>query len=61
MYLLDKMGERSSYDYETYSDGKFRKVPIRNFDTSKYLTPEVVEWLETHMILPQITEDAGDE
>ena len=61
MYLLDRMGERSSYDYETYSGGKFWEVPIRDFDTSKYLTPEVVEWLETYMILPQITEDAGDE
>ena len=57
------MGERSSYDYERYNYGGygFRKVPIRTTDTSKYLTPAITKWLETHMILPQITEDAGDE
>ena len=58
MYLLDKIGERSSYDYVTYNGGIYYKVPIRNFDTSKYLTPEVVEWLETYMILPSIERDA---
>ena len=56
MYLIEKMGERSNYDYETYSGGKYWEVPIRDFDTSKYLTPEIVEWLETYMILPDISE-----
>lgn len=56
LYLLDKMGERSNYDYERYASGVQHEVPIRDFDTSPYLTPEVVEWLETYMILPEITE-----
>ena len=56
MYLLEKMGERSNYDYLTYNGGRYYEVPIRNFDTSKYLIPEIVEWLETYMILPDISE-----
>ena len=47
---------------EIYNGRNYTRLPqVRNFDTSKYLTPEMVEWLETYMILPQITEDAGDE
>ena len=63
LYILDKIGSRSIYDYRRYDSfrGYFQQVPIHDFDTSKYLTPEVVEWLETYMILPQIAEDAGDE
>ena len=60
MYLLDRMGERSNYDYQTYKEdsygGYYEIVPIRNFDTTKYLTPEITEWLETHMILPEIAD-----
>ena len=56
MYLLNRMGERSNYDYETYNyeRGYYEKVPIRTTDTTKYLTPDITEWLETHMILPNI-------
>ena len=58
MYLLNRMGERSSYDYERYNYGGygFREVPIRTTDTTKYLTPDITEWLETHMILPEIAD-----
>ena len=56
MYLLDRMGERSKYDYYRNYGRTLYEVPIRNFDTSKYLTPEIREWLETYMILPEITE-----
>ena len=56
LYLLNQIGERSRYDYETSSGVFFRKIPIRDFDTSPYLTPEVIEWLETYMILPDIAE-----
>ncbi len=60
MYLLDKMGERSSYDYETYNSGKFYRVPIRTIDVNKYLTPEIREWLETYIILPEIIEEDAE-
>ncbi len=58
MYLLDRMGERSHYDYVrfSYKRGYYIQVPIRDFDTSKYLAPEIVEWLETYMILPEIAD-----
>ena len=57
MHLLDKMGERGTYDYQTYSDGRYIMLPEkRDFDASKYLTPEIVEWLETYMILPEIAD-----
>ncbi len=58
MYLLDRMGERSNYDYEKYNyDGVYyEEIPIRNTNLSKYLTPDITEWLETHMILPEIAD-----
>ena len=60
MYLLNRMGARSNYDYETYKEdsygGYYEIVPIRTTDTTKYLTPDIVEWLETHMILPEIAD-----
>ena len=62
MYFLDKMGLESNYRYQQYywtGTGKYSLgINIRDFDTSPYLTPEVVEWLETYMILPSIEEDA---
>ena len=63
MYLIDKIGATQHYIYGKWDNNKgyFVEVPIRDFDISKYLTPKVREWLETYMILPQITEDAGDE
>ena len=63
MYFLDKMGLESNYRYEEYHYAYhvLLATNIRDFNISPYLTPEIVEWLETYMILPQITEDAGDE
>ena len=59
VYLLEAMGERSSYDYERYAgDRKFQEVPVRRADLNKWLTPEVRTWLETWMILPLITDEA---
>ena len=58
MYLLDRMGERISYDYERYNndEGYYVEIPIRTTDVTKYLTPDIVEWLETYMILPEIAD-----
>ena len=60
MYFLDKMGLESNYRYEQYywtPTGKYKLgINIRDFDISPYLTSEVVEWLETYMILPEIVE-----
>ena len=57
MYLLERMGERSNYDYQRYNYGGygFKKVPVHTTDTSKYLTPQIRQWLETYMILPDIS------
>ena len=54
MYITDKTGIRSWYDYQVYNNdtNKFVSIPIRNTNISKYLTPEIVEWLETYMVLP---------
>lgn len=58
MHIMDTIGLPSSYRFGKYSlsVGHFVRIPDRDFDTSKYLTPEIVEWLETYMILPEITE-----
>ena len=63
MYLLDKIGATQLYKYakwDSYRD-HLVKIPIRDFDVNTYLTPQIREWLETYMILPQITENASDE
>ena len=56
MYLLERMGERSNYDYQRYNYGGygFRRVPVRTTNVNKYLTPQIREWLETYMILPNL-------
>ena len=61
MYIMDKIGERSKYDYQRYNRhiNLYDRVPIRNTDLSKYLTPEIVEWLEKYMVLPY--PNAGEE
>ena len=58
MYLLDKIGATQRYKYEKWDSYRdhFVEVPIRDFDTSKYLTPQIREWLETYMILPEIAD-----
>ena len=59
MYWLDAMGEPSSYEYERYNSTTDRYNEFsqrREFNVSTYLTPEVVEWLETYMILPDVSE-----
>ena len=67
MYLLDKIGATQIYKYRKWIAGNrgygyFKPfTPIPNFNVDTYLTPPIHEWLETYMILPQITEDAGDE
>ena len=58
MYFLDKIGLESSYRYEEYHPeyNVLLLTDIRDFDISPYRTPEIVEWLETYMILPDIEE-----
>ena len=55
LYLLDAMGEPSDYEFGRYTS-TYSEISRRDFNASKYLTPEIVEWLETYMILP----DVGD-
>ena len=62
MYLLDKIGATQRYKYEKWNRHTgLLEIPIRDFDVNTYLTPQIREWLETYMILPQITENASDE
>ncbi len=55
MYIVDKIEERSNYDYQRYNRhaNLYDRVPVRNINVSKYLTPEIIEWLETYMVLPR--------
>ena len=62
MYLTEKMGLESIYEYRTYDypnrniTNDYIRHPRREVDVNKYLTPEVREWLETYMILPDVSE-----
>ena len=62
MYLLEKMGERSNYDYEKYDNAGeyYVEIPVQKTDISKYLTPEIRQWLETYMILPEIVKEDAE-
>ena len=44
MYFLDRIGERNVYEWWTTED----------FDLGRYLTDEIVEWIETWVALPEI-------
>ena len=62
-YILEHSGVENRYNYwYKKNNDKFalRSTPIE-IDLNTYLTPQIREWLETYMILPEITEDAGDE
>ena len=62
MYLTEKMGLESIYEYSVYdypnrnTTNKHIRVPRREVDVNKYLTPQIRQWLETHMILPEIAD-----
>ena len=58
MYLLDAIGEPSTYEYQRYGNAHTPTIlpQRRNIDVDVYLTPEVREWLETYMILPDVSE-----
>ena len=47
-YILEHIDIKNSYH------------SLENFNLNTYLTPEIRQWLETYMILPEISEeDAG--
>ena len=62
MYLIEKMGLESIYEYRIYNypnrntSNDYIRVPRRKIDVDIYLTPEIREWLETYMILPDVSE-----
>ena len=71
MYLLDKIGATQRYTYTKWIPlpnengyngyGYFQpSTPTPNFNINTYLTPEVREWLETYMILPEIIEEEAE-
>lgn len=49
MYFLDRMGERNTYEWT-----------LENFDPGRYLTDEIVDWIETWVVLPAITAAEAD-
>ena len=62
MYLLGKIRATQRYKYTKWIPlpngyGYFRPFgSIPNFNVNTYLTPEIREWLETYMILPEIAD-----
>ena len=59
-YIIDRLGMPSKYRWHTYDPDAVQFVerpsyPV-DFDTAKYLTPEIREWIETWMVLPDITD-----
>ncbi len=59
-YIIDRLGLPSKYRWSTYDPDTHRFVtrpsfPV-DFDTAKYLTPEIRGWIETWMVLPDITD-----
>lgn len=59
-YIIDRLGLPSKYRWSTYDPDTHRFVtrpsyPV-DFDTAKYLTPEIREWIETWMVLPDIAD-----
>ena len=58
MYFIDKMQEPSKYNDKMYVPGEgyqLRDAPI-DFDPGPYLTPQIRQWIETYVTLPEITE-----
>ena len=59
-YIIDRLGVPSKYAWMTWdTDTKLYAMrpsyPV-DFDTAKYLTPEIREWIETWMVLPDIAD-----
>lgn len=57
MYLVDALGEQTPYTHigwdETIGAPYWRNEPIE-FNVNQYLTPQVRNWLETWVMLPQV-------
>ena len=51
LYFLDRMGEQSPYEVDDIISGS-----ATIFDPTRYLTDEIVEWIETWVALPEIVE-----
>lgn len=51
LYFLDRMGEQSPYEVDDIISGS-----ATIFDPTRYLTGEIVEWIETWVALPKIVE-----
>lgn len=60
IYLIDKMGEESRYaklPYKLLDNPEAGiQIQIAPFNPHRYLTLEIRQWLETYMILPDISE-----
>ena len=58
-YIIDRLGLPSRYRWVTYDpdQNQFVRRPFapEHFDTARYLTPEIREWIETWAVLPDIT------
>ena len=58
MYFIDKMEEQSKYNFRVYNKdtGRYKIIEPRDLDPNQYLTPQIRQWIETYIILPDITE-----
>ena len=55
LYFADRMGEHSVYAVDYVVDGAISRSATK-FDPMRYLTDEIVEWIETWVALPEIAE-----
>ena len=58
LYFLDIIDtQNTTYEYIKYDkeNEQIVSVPYREVDVNTYLTPEIRQWLETYVVLPQIT------
>ena len=61
-YMLEHIGVENTYNHRSWKKNRgfvLRSTPIE-IDLNTYLTPEIRQWLETYMILPEIVEEEAE-
>ena len=61
-YILEHIGVENTYNYWSWKKNRgfaLRSTPIE-IDLNTYLTPQISEWLETYMILPEIIKEEAE-
>ena len=55
-YIVESIGVENSYKSWIWRNNRFVQQSFPNFNINTYLTPQIREWLETYMILPDVSE-----